>query len=132
MQKNRACLKASHSSGNVEMVKEIGMRVGGPSESQVRGMRSEREIRERGQGTDSTHIQQVGGKKMKISDRMRNGEETRELGLVETRKRSEKTRLRSVNQIRGRMKCHRSANICPAHNPSFREAEIPQRLNVEH
>lgn len=30
------------------MVKEIGMRVGGPSESQVRGMRSEREIRKRG------------------------------------------------------------------------------------
>lgn len=29
------------------MVKEIGMRVGGPSESQVRGMRSEGEMGER-------------------------------------------------------------------------------------
>lgn len=42
-----ARLKASHSSGNVEMVKEIGMRVGGPSEIQVRGMRSEGEMGER-------------------------------------------------------------------------------------
>lgn len=47
MQKNCACLKANHSSGNVEMVKEIGMRVGGPSEIQVRGMRSEGEMGER-------------------------------------------------------------------------------------
>lgn len=44
---NCACQKASHSSGNVEMVKEIGMRVGGPSVSQMRGMRSEGEMGER-------------------------------------------------------------------------------------
>lgn len=39
--KDCACQRASHSSGNVEMVKEIGMRVGGPSESQVRGIKFE-------------------------------------------------------------------------------------------
>jgi len=46
--------KASHSSGNVEMVKAIGMRVGGPSESKVRGMRSEREMGKEVLGRDST------------------------------------------------------------------------------
>lgn len=38
-----ACQKTNHSSGSVEMVEEIGMRVGGPSESRERerGMRCE-------------------------------------------------------------------------------------------
>lgn len=63
------------------MVKEIGMRVGGPSESQVRGMRSEREIGGEGVrgGEETAHTfnkkREKKGKKMR--DRMKK-EEMRE------------------------------------------------------
>lgn len=41
--------------GNVEMVKEIGMRVGGPSKSQVRRMRSAGEMGGVGQRKETAH-----------------------------------------------------------------------------
>lgn len=74
---NCACQKASHSSGNVEMVKEIGMRVGGPCEGQVRGMRSEGEMGERVQREDSTlQFNKELKKKKKIQEKNRVREST--------------------------------------------------------
>lgn len=55
------------------MVKEIGMRVGGPSESQVRGMRSEGEMGERvREETAATQIQQEEKDKRHNEKRKRN------------------------------------------------------------
>lgn len=57
----RACHRGNHSSGNVEMVKEIGMRMGGPSERN--------QIWEGGVVSEETHS--TGGKKDEKSNKKR-------------------------------------------------------------
>lgn len=81
-----ACQRATHSSGNVEMVKEIGMRVGGPSVNQVRGMRSEGEMGER-VGKESAHTLNKERRKKKDEIKQKKNSEHRQAG---TRKQSGK------------------------------------------